>query len=216
MEEVLGLKRKLLQSHPQVTLHSKLRDIHLYLFSRWVIHLLNDKKAISSIQVELVPCLVQGQFKEDYKKWKEDQENFSNDQNRRRNTNYTQAQELALSMSHTPSSLASNTPVTANDAYKCLLWVSSSSSFSCRGNTLSAYKNLNHEMALDKEYTYMPWNLASVDSWVNLASKQFPKGKHRQTLILEEEEAQNQSLTNNEQRNSFECVVVCLSCLFIP
>ncbi|RUP21019.1 hypothetical protein BC936DRAFT_139220, partial [Jimgerdemannia flammicorona] len=47
---------------PRVTLHTKLRDAHLYIFKRWVIDLIAAKENLSSVRTDLIPLLVKCQF----------------------------------------------------------------------------------------------------------------------------------------------------------
>ena len=61
VEESLSISKRLLGRHPNFTLHTKLRDCHLYVFSQWVLLFLQEKPSILSIQSELIPCLVSGQ-----------------------------------------------------------------------------------------------------------------------------------------------------------
>ena len=47
---------------PRVNIHTTLQDSHLYIFKRWVIDLIAQKKAISSVREHLVPLLVKCQY----------------------------------------------------------------------------------------------------------------------------------------------------------
>ncbi len=80
-------------SVPNLSIYSRLKDAHLYIFSHAVLKLLDEQKSISSIQGELVPYLVQLQFSPQAQKWAA--------------VSCATSQAKALSMSH--SSLA--TPV---------------------------------------------------------------------------------------------------------
>ena len=94
VEEKLEVSKRLLAKHPRFTLHTRIKDAHLYLFSQWVLYFLKSKPSIVSIQSELIPCLVSGQFKHQYAEWKHYGKNS--------------AQSLALRMSHAPRSNASD------------------------------------------------------------------------------------------------------------
>jgi len=80
--------KRLLQRHPHLTLHTHLRDCHLYVFSYWVLLFLHSKPSIVSIRSELLPCLVANQYKEKYAEW--------------RHYGKNSAQAAALRMSHAP------------------------------------------------------------------------------------------------------------------
>ncbi|RUS31655.1 nucleotide-diphospho-sugar transferase [Jimgerdemannia flammicorona] len=62
MEEEFTLRMSLLWRFPRVTLHTKLRDAHLYIFKRWVIDLIAAKENLSSVRTDLIPLLVKCQF----------------------------------------------------------------------------------------------------------------------------------------------------------
>jgi len=47
--------------HPLVNVYSNLYLAHLFVFKHWVIHLINERKSISSIQRDLLPLLVKNQ-----------------------------------------------------------------------------------------------------------------------------------------------------------
>ena len=47
---------------PRINIHTTLQDSHLYIFKRWVIDLITQRKAISSVREHLVPLLVKCQY----------------------------------------------------------------------------------------------------------------------------------------------------------
>ena len=63
VEESLEVRSSLLRKHSNVTIHTNMLNAHLYIFKRWVIDLLAEHKTISSIQGELVPFLVNSQWR---------------------------------------------------------------------------------------------------------------------------------------------------------
>ena len=48
--------------HPAVTIYTRHTDVHLYLFSHWVLDLLMERPNICSVQGELIPLLTRYQF----------------------------------------------------------------------------------------------------------------------------------------------------------
>jgi translation initiation factor eIF-2B subunit gamma len=62
LEEQLVLPKALLTKHPNVHITNKMLDAHLYIFSRWVLDLLDERPKITSIKTELLPFLLRYQF----------------------------------------------------------------------------------------------------------------------------------------------------------
>lgn len=63
MSEDLYISKTLLKRRPSIVLHSDLYDPHFYIFSHWVLELLQEKKYIASIKADLIPHLVRRQFR---------------------------------------------------------------------------------------------------------------------------------------------------------
>jgi translation initiation factor eIF-2B subunit gamma len=61
--ESISLKNSMLSKFPNVTLDSKLRDAHLYIFKRWVLELIVKNIHISSIKADLLPMLLECQYR---------------------------------------------------------------------------------------------------------------------------------------------------------
>lgn len=55
-------KRILNKCQDSLLIRNDLLDVGIYVFSHWIIHLLLDKKKISSIKIELIPYLLNKQF----------------------------------------------------------------------------------------------------------------------------------------------------------
>ncbi|PKK79616.1 nucleotide-diphospho-sugar transferase [Rhizophagus irregularis] len=62
LDQEFSLRMSLLWKFPRVNIHTTLQDSHLYIFKRWVIDLIAQKKAISSVREHLVPLLVKCQY----------------------------------------------------------------------------------------------------------------------------------------------------------
>eukprot|EP00283_Hemiselmis_rufescens_P012126 CAMPEP_0173436988 /NCGR_PEP_ID=MMETSP1357-20121228/17787_1 /TAXON_ID=77926 /ORGANISM="Hemiselmis rufescens, Strain PCC563" /LENGTH=420 /DNA_ID=CAMNT_0014402143 /DNA_START=21 /DNA_END=1283 /DNA_ORIENTATION=+ len=63
VEDKLTVPKRQLMQYPNMKVTKKMLDAHLYIFSRWVLDLLDQEKDIASIKTELVPFLVnQAQF----------------------------------------------------------------------------------------------------------------------------------------------------------
>lgn len=63
MNEDLYVAKSLLKRRSNFVLHTDLYDGHFYIFSHWVLDLLQEKKYIASIKADLVPHLVRRQFR---------------------------------------------------------------------------------------------------------------------------------------------------------
>jgi translation initiation factor eIF-2B subunit gamma len=62
VEESLILSRAMLRAYPNITVTNRMLDSHFYIFSHWVLELLELKKDICSIKCELLPYLIEKQF----------------------------------------------------------------------------------------------------------------------------------------------------------
>ncbi|CAG8593747.1 4905_t:CDS:10 [Ambispora gerdemannii] len=62
LDQELSLRMSLLWKFPQVNIHTTLQDAHLYIFKRWIIDLVAQRKAISSVKEHLVPLLLKCQY----------------------------------------------------------------------------------------------------------------------------------------------------------
>ncbi|KAL1507917.1 hypothetical protein AB1Y20_007522 [Prymnesium parvum] len=58
----LGVSQSLLRKEPHLQIHTDLTDAHVYIFSHWVLEVLESKPHFASIKFELVPYLVHKQF----------------------------------------------------------------------------------------------------------------------------------------------------------
>jgi translation initiation factor eIF-2B subunit gamma len=61
VDQRITFSKSLITKFPNITLHSKLRDAHLYIFKHWVLDLIVERKSISSIKEDLLPLLVKAQ-----------------------------------------------------------------------------------------------------------------------------------------------------------
>eukprot|EP00002_Diphylleia_rotans_P024988 TRINITY_DN4934_c0_g1_i3.p1 TRINITY_DN4934_c0_g1~~TRINITY_DN4934_c0_g1_i3.p1 ORF type:complete len:405 (+),score=87.39 TRINITY_DN4934_c0_g1_i3:54-1268(+) len=61
-EEEIAFPTKILRKIPNLTFHSKMQDMHLYVFSRWVLELLEMNPRLESLRLHLIPYLVKKQF----------------------------------------------------------------------------------------------------------------------------------------------------------
>ncbi|RIB22331.1 hypothetical protein C2G38_1005708 [Gigaspora rosea] len=62
LDEEFSLRMSLLWKFPCIDIHTNLQDAHLYIFKRWVIDLIVQRKAISSVREHLVPLLIKCQY----------------------------------------------------------------------------------------------------------------------------------------------------------
>ena len=63
LDDELDLRLSLFQKFPRLHLYSKLRDSHLYIFKNWVIDVVAKSKSINSIRLDLVPLLLECQYR---------------------------------------------------------------------------------------------------------------------------------------------------------
>ena len=56
------IRRYVLQKYPCISFRKDLLDAHLYVFAKEVLQILDEKKKLSSIKMELIPFLVRRQF----------------------------------------------------------------------------------------------------------------------------------------------------------
>lgn len=63
LDDELDIRLSLLQKFPRVHFYSQLRDSHLYIFKKWVIDVIAKSKSISSIRLDLVPLLLECQYR---------------------------------------------------------------------------------------------------------------------------------------------------------
>lgn len=63
LDDELDIRLSMLQKFPRVHFHSQLRDSHLYIFKKWVIDAIAKSKNISSIRLDLVPLLLECQYR---------------------------------------------------------------------------------------------------------------------------------------------------------
>jgi NDP-sugar pyrophosphorylase family protein len=60
------------------------------------------------------------------------------------------------------------------ESFRLFVYTCPSSTFAARASSVSAYKQLNHDLSQDREYTYMPWPAISSDNAAPLVAKSHP------------------------------------------
>jgi translation initiation factor eIF-2B subunit gamma len=138
------ISKTVLRSHQKMRYSTKYRDQHIYLFSHWVLDVLEEKPAISSVQGELIPYLVRAQFSTAvthlYQK-----------------SRFEQAISTSLTMSHSSYAQKFNQAVANGDnPIKCFAYLASPSVLCVRTNTVASYMEANQVLAT-ADYPYMPW-----------------------------------------------------------
>lgn len=61
VDQRISFTKSLITKFPVIDVHSQLRDAHLYIFKRWVLDLISERKTIASIKDDLLPLLVKCQ-----------------------------------------------------------------------------------------------------------------------------------------------------------
>ncbi|CAI5700595.1 unnamed protein product [Peronospora effusa] len=128
MNEDLYVAKSLLKRRSNLVLHTDLYDGHFYMFSHWVLDLLQEKKYIASIKADLVPHLVRRQFR------------GANALPESVRDKATSTQELAASMS---LSEAKHDP---DDLVRCFAYVLPTNAYCERADTIAAYRAMNEEV----------------------------------------------------------------------
>ncbi|KAL3669111.1 hypothetical protein V7S43_005495 [Phytophthora oleae] len=128
MNEDLYVAKSLLKRRSNFVLHTDLYDGHFYIFSHWVLDLLQEKKYIASIKADLVPHLVRRQFR--------GQDALP--ENVREKA--TSKQELAASLS------LSQEKHDPEDLVRCFAYVLPSNAYCERADTIPAYKAMDKEV----------------------------------------------------------------------
>jgi translation initiation factor eIF-2B subunit gamma len=59
----IRMPKNLLKTQCNLTVHSHLTDVHVYIFGHWVLDLLDSVQKISSIRCDLIPYLIRRQFR---------------------------------------------------------------------------------------------------------------------------------------------------------
>uniref|UniRef100_A0A6A7G5I2 Translation initiation factor eIF2B subunit gamma n=1 Tax=Hirondellea gigas TaxID=1518452 RepID=A0A6A7G5I2_9CRUS len=131
-DETLNVPKSLLLRYPDLTIYSTLRDAHCYIFSHWIIRLLDELSDISSLQAELIPFLTEHQF--------------SGDQSILRFSS-PNPQALALSMAdfprREPGLLRERSKSTDKDSIKCFAFIAPADRFCRRAVTANDFQELN-------------------------------------------------------------------------
>ncbi|KAL6072983.1 Translation initiation factor eIF-2B subunit gamma [Balamuthia mandrillaris] len=125
VENSMKIHKATLRDYPSLTVYTNLTDAHLYIFSKVVIPILEEKKdKISSIKGELLPYLVHSQFRKDW------------------STAESQLQRpLNLSYQMT------TTRVDLEDKVRCFAFIMERNRYCSRANTTEAYVHVNIEIA---------------------------------------------------------------------
>jgi len=152
LDEEMVVRKQLLRSFPNVTIHSKLLDAHFYIFSRWVLDLLDKYKEILSIKGELIPFLVELQQKKKVKKG-----------------------AIPESVQNPSGLIAklSSTPKSESDQLGCFAYIMKEG-ICFRVNTLQSFMDANRELAKG-EHGYVPNEKPGRQNFIDEAAVIDPK-----------------------------------------
>jgi translation initiation factor eIF-2B subunit gamma len=128
LNEDMYISKSLMKRRSNFVLHTDLYDAHFYIFSHWVLDLLNEKKYIASIKSDLIPHLVRRQFR--------GPEALSESVR----AQATSKQQLALSLS------LCNNEYDPEDLLRCFAYVLPSNAYCERADTISAYEAIDKEV----------------------------------------------------------------------
>eukprot|EP00039_Didymoeca_costata_P019724 m.338684 g.338684 ORF g.338684 m.338684 type:complete len:446 (+) comp18504_c0_seq1:101-1438(+) len=129
----LPVKTSLMNEYPRIQVRKNLNDAHIYVFAKWVMDVLKEKKKISAIKRDLVPYLVRKQFATPVAgmpgKTREPMSMAPADPNA----------DLFSKNARTPRS---------SQVLKCYsIMVTPEDTFCIRANTTQAYKDVNRQIA---------------------------------------------------------------------
>jgi len=153
VEEEFEMSKALLRRHPNITVHNNLLDSHLYIFSPWVLNLIEEKKNISSIQAELLPYLVNHQYSAKADSWL--------------GSHRKEGTDLAMEMSHSKP-----TP-NEGERYRCFALLAEDSAFCARANTVRSLEQMSKHLSTSV-YEYTPWTPVSEGNMVRAARQGNP------------------------------------------
>ncbi|KAI9916728.1 hypothetical protein PsorP6_017924 [Peronosclerospora sorghi] len=128
MNEDLYVPKSLLKRRSNFVLHTDLYDGHFYVFSHWVLNLLQEKKYIASIKADLVPHLVRRQLR------------GANALPESVRESATCKQELSASMS------LSEEKHDPEDLVRCFAYVLPTNAYCERADTIPAYRAMDKEV----------------------------------------------------------------------
>eukprot|EP01027_Heterolobosea_sp_BB2_P020757 GEZU01029646.1.p1 GENE.GEZU01029646.1~~GEZU01029646.1.p1 ORF type:complete len:463 (+),score=81.03 GEZU01029646.1:51-1391(+) len=141
-DDSMNISKSFLRRCPNIVMTSRLLDSHFYIFSRWVVDLLNQKPKIASLQYDLVPFLVRRQFRS--AKYLIEKAGFPE-------SVAQQPQELAFQLT-----TASYNPEDHIQCYAQIL--KADGNFCARANTLANYLEINRELARGAVPSFKPEN----------------------------------------------------------
>eukprot|EP00761_Pharyngomonas_kirbyi_P006908 gb/GECH01006917.1/.p1 GENE.gb/GECH01006917.1/~~gb/GECH01006917.1/.p1 ORF type:complete len:422 (+),score=94.81 gb/GECH01006917.1/:1-1266(+) len=144
IEDSFELSASFLRRTPPFTLRTTLADSHLYIFSRWVLDLLEKKSNMQSIKHDLVPFLIRLQHRKKAQLLKTDVPHYA----------FDNAQDLALSLSTSQEK--------QSDFVKCMVHVipAKKGEYCLRASTRQSYTHINNELATNKVPSYKPESAA--------------------------------------------------------
>lgn len=147
-EETVTFKRSVLKKHPYINIRSNLTDCHLYLIKKWVVDYVADK-SFSSIKGELIPHIVNSQFKSEDSPETQNQSSSNTEEEKERdlysylpeNSTTEKLQDLSTWIDHT----GDMADCYHGDQIRCYAYVVDDSSC-VRTNTIAAYTETNRQI----------------------------------------------------------------------
>jgi translation initiation factor eIF-2B subunit gamma len=154
----IRIPKNLLKTQCNLTVHSHLTDVHVYIFAHWVLDLLDSVDKISSIRCDLIPYLIRRQFRAsddaDLAKIREGAKESSS------NLFDVMDDEIVNSM----SSSSHTTAVDSEDWLQCHAHViPASGAFCCRANTVPNYMRMNRDLMVVPISAGTPWEKIKRD-----------------------------------------------------
>lgn len=154
LSEELKLRKSLLRSFPNITVYRNLADAHFYIFSKWVLSFLEEKKeSISSIKLELIPMLVHAQYS-------------------------TKVSALPIQDPLREANGMSTSSARIPDTTKpgCYAYIMTSEHYCSRANTIPSYMEINNDVARGAS-CWTPWERRGRGNYVAETATIHPKAQ---------------------------------------
>ena len=158
---MLGVHKALLRRCQRLSMHSSLKDAHLYLFAHWILNVVEEKRMMASIQSDLVPYLVKSQHRPAMRSLREPRRGDD--------------EALALAMSHSAPRRD------RDEVYRCYVYVADDSAYCKRATSTRAFREMNTQLSATEDDDLLA--LLATENHAAPLSKHFPRAQLAQSFI---------------------------------
>lgn len=148
-ESDLTLPKSLIKKHPHVTIYSNLIDSHIYVIKNWVLKYLQNETNISTLKGELLPHIIRKQLSKPSTKKADTNTSMVNSKVESDIFYYSKESELKLLIRERSTyndHIGDNKPCYNDDSIRCFAYISESTHFGIRVNTIPAYWTTNNKV----------------------------------------------------------------------